>query len=821
MATAMDYGSHVLLDLDFNIHSKQSAIRFCPQLGQSLLGVSFYAEVPVNRLLALLQQRDQGLSEEQVTADGGKIDSAGNLWSDAMANVDLGLAGANAQNPGQQQLYGGGGMQEFSFMSNNPLLIPSDVHAAGQSDQGAIWRHQPMMADFHSNHSMGSDSMLSMGTAASPPSRSLPKQSVSTGQVVPPAPQMAGPPAPPSASASTVLPGSEMASSPGLLQSAGPRRHDAGVPPPPGMIPGKRPPPGGAGMRGPGNFGQRGPYSAGVVPPPAKMVELQDQPPNSMPSSSVAVVPPRGTGTDGVTWNSLNGPGDVDSNQYASQEQHPQQAQVVLEEARGALEVQLFDAVKKNSVQDAKAALDAGADPNWREPTPEGWSCLHRALMSGGRRDIVAMLLMAKADVNAADSEGRTALHLSMERYLYLSPVIFRMLLDHQADIQGCDLKSRTPLDYAKDIAGNMQLHQRANSVSSRAKIRQLLHELTKHPTRAIHVADGDVGNALFGDQEAKRIVYNTRTQIGVFDLEQKSVIAGKRLQNSVKKTFIIQSIAVNPLIGVIAACIECTTRSADMQHMVFVWAQGMTNYFNEEPLGLSIKANLGERHFGTMTISISKNSDPEKPTTLVARLRDGQVFCWILDPQCTRVSAEWKLAGDGLRAAMSDDGLWIAVATEVKQSPSGGALEVYSLEPERIGNRDSPAKLCHLEEKQSSVAIARVSGDKGYLATSSHTPNSPAAVIQVWSLPEPIIMREMAIDCHCRALVFCYNQPHLLLSSHDDGQVVLTDLERKQRATSCDELYVRSIDVSSDTKLVVSTCNDYLRVYNSPQFKT
>lgn len=551
--------------------------------------------------------------------------------------------------------------------------------------------------------------------------------------------------------------------------------------------------------------------------PPSKASATQDKPSN-VSSSSVAVVPPRGMEVDSVTWDSLNALADMDINSFAFGQQ-TQQGQLLEDVSRSApaQEAALFDAVKKNSIQDAKAALEAGADPNWREPTPEGWSCLHRALMSGGRRDIVAMLLMAKADVNAADSEGRTALHLSMERYLYLSPVIFRMLLDHQADIQGCDLKSRTPLDYAKDIASTMQLHQRANSVSSRAKIRQLLHELTKHPTRAIHVAEGDVGNAFFGDSDAKLIVYNTRTQIGIFDLEQKRLIAGKRLQNS--DEFIIQSIAVNPLLGVIAACVEFTNRSVNMQHMVFVWAHGMTNYLNDEPLGLSIKATLGERRFGNMAICMSKSSNPKTPTTLVARLRDGQVFCWVLDAQCTRVNAEWKLSDDGSRAAISDDGQWIAVATDVKHSPSG-TLEVFSLEADKIGAGDSPFRLCHLEEKQSSVAIARVSADNGFLATSSHGPNSPAAVIQVWSLPEVELVHELAIDCHCRALVFCYNQPHLLLSNHDDGQVVLTDLGRKQRATSCDELYIRSIDVSCDTKLVVSTCNDYLRVYNSPQFK-
>lgn len=69
------------------------------------------------------------------------------------------------------------------------------------------------------------------------------------------------------------------------------------------------------------------------------------------------------------------------------------------------IDKKLFNAIRKNDLDAAKAALDEGAKVNARDKN--GRTPLHAAAWNGGL-EIIVLLLVQNADINAKDNVGDT-----------------------------------------------------------------------------------------------------------------------------------------------------------------------------------------------------------------------------------------------------------------------------------------------------------------------------------------------------------------------------------------------------------------------------
>ncbi|MGN0820935.1 MAG: ankyrin repeat domain-containing protein [Akkermansia sp.] len=129
----------------------------------------------------------------------------------------------------------------------------------------------------------------------------------------------------------------------------------------------------------------------------------------------------------------------------------------------------LMMAVRRGAVEEVKALLAAGADPNaanWRKDTPLMHACQH------GYVEIVRMLLEAGADVNARDEDGWTALMGECVSKANSGTRIIEMLLERGADVTPTDNHyGHHALTYAamSDKAGHVALLIKAGAdVNSR-----------------------------------------------------------------------------------------------------------------------------------------------------------------------------------------------------------------------------------------------------------------------------------------------------------------------------------------------------------------
>jgi ankyrin repeat protein len=79
----------------------------------------------------------------------------------------------------------------------------------------------------------------------------------------------------------------------------------------------------------------------------------------------------------------------------------------------------------------------------------EGGTALMLASWYGGT-DVMKLLLEHKADVNAKDKTGRTALMSAADAWIFdRTPDVMRVLIDAGAEVNAKDMKGRTPLIYA------------------------------------------------------------------------------------------------------------------------------------------------------------------------------------------------------------------------------------------------------------------------------------------------------------------------------------------------------------------------------------
>jgi ankyrin repeat protein len=106
----------------------------------------------------------------------------------------------------------------------------------------------------------------------------------------------------------------------------------------------------------------------------------------------------------------------------------------------------LFLAAEKGDLAGARAALDNGADMNWRGGSL-GWIALHCASYSG-YQEIVELLLDRGTVINYTNYSGQTPLHVACKHW---KKKIVEILLRRGADSKIKDNKGKTALNYADE----------------------------------------------------------------------------------------------------------------------------------------------------------------------------------------------------------------------------------------------------------------------------------------------------------------------------------------------------------------------------------
>jgi ankyrin repeat protein len=105
----------------------------------------------------------------------------------------------------------------------------------------------------------------------------------------------------------------------------------------------------------------------------------------------------------------------------------------------------LLNAVQKQSPATVRALLAGGANPDTQ--TANGYPALVIAVTDTGSKEVLAALIEAKANVNAPDPEGKTALHWAAERN---RKDLIELLVKAGADVNLRTKNGATPLDYAR-----------------------------------------------------------------------------------------------------------------------------------------------------------------------------------------------------------------------------------------------------------------------------------------------------------------------------------------------------------------------------------
>lgn len=478
----------------------------------------------------------------------------------------------------------------------------------------------------------------------------------------------------------------------------------------------------------------------------------------------------------------------------------------------------LFKALKMADVTELKTALNQRADVNELEDGHRMMSPLHCALECGGSVDAVNLLLKSRALVNAAMVGGETPLHIAMQRYMDVPPLVIRMLFCHQADLAVKNIQGITPLDRVREISS--QAH--SASREARLRLREISNEITEMPTIDVLSIEGSgVRSAHFADMRNQKIVFKTDSSIGTYSLTKKRLTFMKKLKQQ-KGSSSVEYLSANPALGTLAVCLVIVEQQPNgtpkYQNVFIIWPNGKLQ--DEEPLKLSVTLDPQPAPGALPACVILSRTDG--PQLLLSRLLNGKVLSWRLNQQRTQLMVETQLVGNAGIIAASDDGCWIAM---IQHQDGKSILHVHSYESP-AGLRHEPVQVWTCEASPVCMAIQQAprpasAGASGRLAiVAAAVEGQSPPPIEVWDIcvdGNGRMMYRLNVPSPCSSLNFCYGAEDRIFSGHTDGLAVLYDLPKGSTSQCQGSPDSFSLSMSTDHKLVVATESDCFRIFKLP----
>lgn len=547
------------------------------------------------------------------------------------------------------------------------------------------------------------------------------------------------------------------------------------------------------------------PKSQGRAPPASQPQSVPETPANAAPA---------------YLTSSLSGT-------QVTQDRKDFERQTSAEARRGqfAIDVQLLECVQRHETSKVKELLKQRADVNFQEGTPYLRTPLHLAVESGGTVEEVGYLLQAAANVNAVMAQGKTPLHVAIQQYQRIPTVAVGMLLCSNAKPDAKDSSNRTPMDLVKQVFGQLSARGADNqpllSAADSAKARQLLSLVMDQRMVAFNLESQEVQNVHFADTEGDKVVYDTRSGVGLYSVKTQRPLFFKNLKQ--KNEGSVYNVAVNPESGTVAACLRFQQDGAQVNPqsviVMVIWPNGQLQH--EEPLKLRLPPTaVPSQDLLPPMVTMSRI---QGTCIVMGRLADGQVYCWLLNSARSQLISEVKLAMCAGALATSDDGAWVCLTNK-----ETGHVDVFMLDQAAHQQaRLSYKKASQLVNKRPGLLAAQGLQDACLVAMAEEPPGgAPAApapthcieVVSVSGLDGSFqTVYRVPIPSLCTALNFCYKSTTCLLCSCAEGLQLVFNLYNSETSCAYDNPGMRSISISTDMSMICSAEGNFFKVYKVP----
>ena len=488
-----------------------------------------------------------------------------------------------------------------------------------------------------------------------------------------------------------------------------------------------------------------------------------------------------------------------------------------------AIDVQLLECVQRHETSKVKELLKQRADVNFQEGTPYLRTPLHLAVESGGTVDEVGHLLQAAANVNAVMAQGKTPLHVAIQQYQRIPTVAIGMLLCSKAKPDAKDSSNKTPMDLVKQVFGQLSSRGPDNqpllSAVDSAKARQLLSLVMDQRMVAFHLENQEVQNVHFADVEGDKVVYDTKSGVGLYSVKSQRPLFFKNLKQ--KNEGSVYNVAVNPESGTVAACLRFQQEPQEKVTpqsviVMVIWPNGQLQH--EEPLKLRLPPTTVPAAQDLLPPMVTM-SRVQGTCIVMGRLADGQVYCWLLNSARSQLISEVKLAVSAGALATSDDGAWVCLANKetghvdvftLDQGAHQQARLAYQIVSQVVNKR--PGHLA-VQGLQDACLVAMVEDPVGPPGVASIC----IEVLRVALDGSFQTVYRVPIPSPCSGLSFCYKSSTCVLCSCVEGLQLVFNLYSSETSCAYDNPGVRSVSISTDMSMICSAEGNFFKVYKVP----